>query len=132
SIMPQVSVQGDPSLLRVALKKLMENAWKFSPRPEVARIDFGECRIGGRQVFYVRDNGIGFDRGDADRLFHPFQRLHDAEGYSGKGLGLTIVKRIVDRHEGELWAVGEPKKGATFYFTVGPLGQNSQTTPALA
>jgi light-regulated signal transduction histidine kinase (bacteriophytochrome) len=112
-------VKGDPALLRVALKKLMENAWKFSLRSEGARIEFGECSMDDREVFYVRDNGIGFAMADSDRLFHPFQRLHELEGYSGRGLGLTVVKRIVERHDGELWAEGVPNRGATFYFTVG-------------
>ncbi|HJV65637.1 MAG TPA: ATP-binding protein [Geomonas sp.] len=118
-ITPQLKAQGDQALLRIALAKLMENGWKFSAATNTSRIEVGGYQVNGRQVYYVRDNGLGFDAAASDRLFHPFQRLHDAAGISGQGLGLTIVKRIVDRHKGELWAEGAPGRGATFYFTVG-------------
>lgn len=108
----------DATLLAVALRKLLENAWKYTRHSDPAQIAMGETFADGKRVFYVRDNGIGFDMADYGRLFHPFQRLHDVNLYPGNGIGLTAVKRIIDRHHGLIWAEGASGKGATFYFTL--------------
>ena len=120
AIAPGLRATGDPSLLGAALANIIHNAWKFSSRNPAARIEVG-CRTEGReQVFYVRDNGVGFDMQYADKLFLPFHRLHAAEGFEGTGIGLATVQRIIERHGGRIWAESEPGKGAVFFFTVAP------------
>jgi signal transduction histidine kinase len=119
SISPGLSCHGDPTLLRMLLDNLLGNAWKYSARCAVARIEFGQQLQDGRQVYLVRDNGAGFDMRFAERLFNPFQRLHSASEFAGTGIGLASVKRIVERHGGQIWAEAEVDKGATFYFTLG-------------
>lgn len=109
---------GDPGLMHVVMQNLLRNAWKFTSRRAQAQIEFGCTREGRANVYFVRDNGAGFDQRLVDRLFKPFQRLHSASEYPGTGIGLTTVKRIVERHGGEVWAEGEVDKGATFYFTL--------------
>lgn len=109
-----LTAEGDPHLLRLVLDNLLGNAVKFSARTREAQIAFG--RSGG--AFYVRDNGVGFDGRFSSRLFLPFQRLHSAAEYEGSGIGLTIVRRIVERHGGEVWAESGPGGGATFSFTL--------------
>lgn len=110
--------EGDPKLLRVVLENLLGNAWKYSGHREAARIEFGRTPADGKNVYFVRDNGLGFDSSHADRLFTPFRRLPGAEKFSGFGIGLATVSRIINSHGGRVWAEGEPGKGATFYFTV--------------
>ena len=117
-ISPQVSANGDPGLLRVVLQNLMGNAWKYSSKREGARIEFGICERDGRRAFFVRDNGAGFDTTYADKLFGAFQRLHSPGEFSGTGIGLATVKRIVQRHGGEVGAESVVGEGATFYFTL--------------
>ncbi|HET7270804.1 MAG TPA: CHASE domain-containing protein [Rubrobacter sp.] len=114
---------GDVSLLKVALENLLGNAWKFTAREPEARIEFGADREPGRSflapVYYVRDNGAGFDQAYSDKLFGAFQRLHGQEEFEGTGIGLATVARIVHRHGGRVWAEGTVGEGATFYFTLG-------------
>jgi len=104
----------DHRLMRVALDNLLGNAWKYTSRKAEAKIEFGITKSGGREAFYVRDNGAGFDMSKTDGLFAAFQRLHSE--YEGLGIGLATVKRIIDRHGGSIWAEGEEGFGATFYF----------------
>jgi light-regulated signal transduction histidine kinase (bacteriophytochrome) len=118
AIKPQLCVTGDASLLQIALRKLIDNAWKYTVYTESPLIEFGDVELASEQAFFVRDNGIGFEMADYRRLFHPFQRLHDAQLYPGNGIGLTTVKRIIDRHGGRIWAEGAREKGATFYFAL--------------
>jgi signal transduction histidine kinase len=118
SIEPQLCASGDANLLKIALRKLLDNAWKFTAHSEAARIEFGASTVESRQIFQVRDNGVGFDMAECRRLFHPFQRLHDAALYPGNGLGLTAARRIIERHGGRIWAESAPGCGATFYFTL--------------
>jgi signal transduction histidine kinase len=109
-------MEGDPSLLKQVFLNLISNAVKFSSKREHPRIEIGSYSKNDRVVYYVRDNGAGFDMRQADRLFTVFQRLHQSDEFEGTGVGLAIVKRIIHRHGGEVWAEAEPDKGATFYF----------------
>ncbi|MDX2169233.1 MAG: PAS domain S-box protein [Deltaproteobacteria bacterium] len=109
----------DPVLLRAALANLLGNAWKFTRRRADACIEFGiDQRNGGEAVFYVRDNGVGFDMAYVAKLFRPFQRLHEPGEFEGTGIGLATVQRIISRHGGWIWAESAPNAGATFYFTL--------------
>ncbi len=112
-------VQGDPHLLRIVMENLLRNAWKYTSRHAEARIEFGHTENQGRITYFVRDDGSGFDQTFADRLFQPFQRLHAAADFPGNGVGLATVRRIIQRHRGEVWAQGAVEKGASFYFTIG-------------
>jgi signal transduction histidine kinase len=111
-------VRGDPELLRQVFTNLIGNAIKFANRSQHPQVEVSTEARDGEAVFMVRDNGIGFDPASAQRLFKPFQRLHD-RSYEGFGVGLSIVKRIIDRHGGRVWAEGSPGQGASFYFTLG-------------
>jgi signal transduction histidine kinase len=116
-------VAGDEPLLRIALENLLANAWKYTSRTAQARIEFGsQVAADGVRSFYVRDNGAGFRTEDAAGLFTPFYRLHSAAEYSGTGVGLTIVARIIEKHGGRVWADARLGEGATFSFTLGSGG----------
>lgn len=113
-----IVANGDANLLRVVFDNLLGNAWKFTGIREKSVIEFGVRDIDGVPTYFVRDNGVGFDMTDADKLFTPFQRLPGAEMYRGFGIGLATVERIILRHGGKVWAEGEPDKGACIYFTL--------------
>ena len=117
-IQPDVTTQGDATLLRALFENLFGNAWKFTAKTDSARIVFETTRDKGSLVYHVRDNGAGFDMAYADKLFAPFRRLHRAEEFPGTGIGLATVHRIVQRHGGRIWAEGEMGKGASFHFTL--------------
>jgi signal transduction histidine kinase len=119
------SVEADRRLLRIVLENLLGNAWKYTSRRDDAEVEFGCERSDGHTVFFVRDNGAGFDPQAADRLFQPFQRLHSTSEFPGSGIGLATVQRIVARHGGDVWARSEPGKGATFFFTLGASAKSS-------
>jgi light-regulated signal transduction histidine kinase (bacteriophytochrome) len=97
----------------------LENSWKYTGKSPTARIEFGVLNESGEKVYYIRDNGIGFDMQYASKLFQPFQRLHTIKEYPGTGIGLATVQRVIRRHNGRIWAEAESGKGATFYFTLG-------------
>ena len=111
-------VEGDPRLLRVALGNLLENAWKFTAKNEEARVEFGAEHENGATVYFVRDNGVGFDAAYTDQLFGAFKRLHTSEEFEGTGIGLAAVARVIERHGGRVSANGAVGEGATFYFTL--------------
>ena len=110
----------DGGLVRVLLDNLIGNAWKFTARTEPARVEVGADRPDGETVYFVRDNGAGFDMTYASKLFAPFQRLHSTSEFTGTGIGLATVHRVVDRHGGRVWAEGEVGRGATIFFTLTP------------
>ena len=112
-------VDGDPRLLHAVLENLMSNAYKFTGKKDEAVIEVGSATEGERRAYFVRDNGAGFDSTQAARMFAPFQRLHSTAEFAGTGIGLSTVKRIIERHGGTIWADGEVGKGATFSFTLG-------------
>lgn len=114
-------VDADPRLLRVALTHLLDNAWKFTAKTPGAKIAVGKRGHGKGVVYYVADNGAGFDMTHADKLFGVFQRLHGADEFPGTGVGLAIVQRVIHRHGGKVWTDAAIDQGATFYFTVSPL-----------
>jgi len=113
-----MTVRGDEGLLRVVMQNLLGNAWKYTGRCLKSRIEVGVMDDGGKQLYFVRDNGIGFDSSQSDRMFEAFRRLPNASQFEGTGIGLATVKRIIDRHGGRIGCEGEPGKGATFYFSL--------------
>jgi signal transduction histidine kinase len=127
SIEPGLQAEADPRLLRTALESLLGNAWKFTSRRAEAHIGFGRDR-GGRDAFYVRDDGAGFEMAYSDKLFTPFQRQHRQDEFEGAGVGLAMVQRIVMRHGGRVWAEAVEGEGATFFFTLedGPAGSGDE------
>jgi signal transduction histidine kinase len=118
TIEPEMRVRADPELMRVMLDNLLGNAWKFTNRHQQAHIAFGRLQKDGETVYYVRDNGAGFDMAYAGKLFGAFQRLHGHDEFEGTGIGLATVQRIVHRHGGRVWAEAEVGRGAAFYFTL--------------
>ncbi|MCJ0824508.1 ATP-binding protein [Luteimonas sp. 50] len=118
-IAPGLACRADRGLLRSVLENLLGNAWKYSSRVAHARIEVGANTVDGRTRFFVRDNGAGFESADASRLFRPFERLHKASEFTGTGVGLAVVQRIIERHGGQIEAEGEPGRGAVFTFDVG-------------
>jgi signal transduction histidine kinase len=125
TIQPKLWVQADKRLLRVALENLLSNAWKYTSQRSLAQIELGLLPEGN--VFFVRDNGAGFEMSQANRLFSAFQRLHNQDEFPGNGIGLMTTRRIFDRHHGQIWAEAAVDQGATFYFTLSPNAGEKQT-----
>ncbi|MDJ0728401.1 MAG: response regulator [Crocosphaera sp.] len=118
-IEPDVYVRGDQGLIKIALENLLDNANKFTAKTEKPRIEFGQLKKKEQTVYFVKDNGVGFDSKKAAQLFTPFHRLHSNEDFAGTGIGLATVKHIIERHGGRIWYDAEVNWGATFYFTLG-------------
>ncbi|MBS1214172.1 MAG: multi-sensor signal transduction histidine kinase [Proteobacteria bacterium] len=117
-VAPGIQVSADPRLLRAVMENLLGNAWKYTGKHPSARIEFGVTHRDGKRAYFVRDDGAGFDMHYVGKLFAPFQRLHAMEEFSGNGIGLATVQRIIRRHGGQVWAEGEVERGATFTFTL--------------
>lgn len=117
-IKPKIFARCDPRLIKIALQNLIDNAWKYSSRQSLAVIEFGYQSSNDKPVYFIKDNGAGFDMAHADKLFGAFQRMHDADEFPGTGVGLATVQRIIHRHGGHIWAESEVNHGATFYFTL--------------
>jgi signal transduction histidine kinase len=127
-IQPDVMAEADVRMMRVVLENLLGNAWKFTARTPYAVIEFAAHDGNTGPVYVLSDNGAGFDMAGAATLFAPFQRLHSEEDYPGSGIGLATVRRIVERHGGQIWAESEPGNGARFFWTLGAQGiANSET-----
>ena len=105
--------------MRVILNNMLGNAWKYSGKTDNPVISFGKTVSGMETIFFIRDNGAGFDMERATKLFNPFQRFHTSQEFPGTGVGLATVGRIIERHGGRIWAESEPGKGATFFFSLG-------------
>ncbi len=116
----------DESMMRQVFVNLLSNAFKFTKYREIARIEIGGSAEASENLYWVKDNGVGFDQQDAENIFGVFHRLHGSDRFEGTGIGLAIVKRIIDSHKGRVWAEGKPDVGATFYFTLPAVG-HSQT-----
>jgi len=118
-ISPGLIAQGDSNLLKIVFENLLNNAVKFTGTVEQAHIQVGAVEMDGERVYFVRDNGVGFDMEYAGKLFAPFQRLHSMQEFPGTGIGLVTVQRIIYRHGGRIWPEAVVNQGATFYFTLG-------------
>ena len=116
-ISPGLTTRGDSSLLEMVMQNLIDNAWKYTGTTPNALISIGQADVSGDNVFFIRDNGVGFDMEFREKLFRVFERLHGEE-FEGTGIGLATVHRIIERHGGKIWAEGAVGKGATFYFTL--------------
>lgn len=115
-IEPNMNANGDPNLIYLALENLFNNAWKFTSKNPNGIIEFNQSEDNNHTVFYLKDNGVGFEKDHADKLFKPFQRHH--HDFEGTGIGLATVDRIIKRHGGQIWGDGKVNEGATFYFTL--------------
>jgi signal transduction histidine kinase len=115
---PELKPKADPKMIRIVLENLIGNAYKYSALNAEAEIKFGKKDYYGQDVFYISDNGAGFDMNKADKLFQPFQRFHSSEEFKGTGVGLSTVKKIIEKHGGQIWAESEVGKGSTFYFSL--------------
>jgi len=124
-----IVTRADPRLLRVLLENLIGNAWKYTSRHPAAQITIGRAQQDGEAVYFVRDDGAGFDLAYADKLFRPFQRLHTTDEFEGAGVGLATAQRVVRRHGGRIWADAAPEKGATFFFTLPSSTEEPDTRP---
>ena len=118
SITPGMVADADVEMAYILLKSLLENAFKFTSKHPSAQIEFGKTEQDGQSVFFVRDDGVGFDMAYQNQLFQPFQRLHGQHEFDGLGLGLASAQRIIQRHNGRIWGEGALEKGATFYFVL--------------
>jgi signal transduction histidine kinase len=118
-VQDRVQAWGDRRLLAIALRNLLENALKFSSGQPKAKVEFGVVSQEGSPVLFVRDHGAGFEQGETDKLFQPFVRFHRQEEYPGTGIGLSIARKVIEKHHGRIWAESAPGRGATFYFTLG-------------
>lgn len=120
-IQPGIHAYADRSLINIAVQNLADNAWKYSRKHVRPKIRFGAKRDGGKTIFFMKSDGAGFDTRYMDKLFKPFHRLHDDPAFPGTGIGLATVHRIIERHNGRIWANAKVDKGATFYFTLSEL-----------
>ena len=116
NIEPNINIYADSNLIKIVMTNLLDNAIKFTKHRQYATIHIGSFINDQKNIVFIRDNGAGFNMKYADKLFEPFQRLHSNGDFEGYGIGLAIVSRIIDRHNGQIWAESEEGKGSTFYF----------------
>jgi signal transduction histidine kinase len=114
----KINIRADRKLMKIALTNLISNSWKFTSKKKDARIEIGIAETEEGNAVFIRDNGAGFDMRQLQKLFGAFQRLHSEQEFSGTGIGLAIVERVISKHSGKIWAEGEPGKGATFFFII--------------
>lgn len=126
-IAPTPTIQADPRLMRTLLDPLINNAWKYTSRSSKAIIQFGSKEQDGKRIYYIKDNGVGFNMAYASKLFAPFQRLHSPDQFPGNGIGLAIAQRIINRYQGEIWAHSRENLEASFFFTLPGTGQSTKT-----
>lgn len=124
NIQKDIVAECDKKLIHVVLQNLINNAWKYSNKNDETKISFGMTKENGTKVYHIKDNGIGFDMAYADKLFVAFQRLHNIKDFEGNGIGLATVSRVINRHNGKIWANSEPDNGACFSFHLGEIGSN--------
>lgn len=124
-IAPCMTVQGNKALLHILMQNLLENSWKYTGDRTDTRIEAGVLKHGKERTYFIKDNGIGFDMNYYDKLFEPFQRLHNDKQYPGTGNGLATAQRIIHRHGGRIWAESGPGKDTVFYFTLGESEENA-------
>jgi PAS domain S-box-containing protein len=119
-IQPNVTATGDQQLIKIVLENILGNAWKFTGRKKSTKIEFGTKQFANDKetVYFIKDDGVGFNMEYADKLFDAFQRLHSSDEFEGTGIGLATVNRIIQRHQGKIWAESKVNKGAVFYFTL--------------
>lgn len=117
-IQPSITCCADKNLITIVLQNLIDNAWKYSRKKDHTLIEFGMQDLDGKRVYFIKDNGVGFDMNYAGNLFKAFQRLHSNDEFEGTGIGLATVQRIIERHSGEIWADSKENKGTTFFFTL--------------
>jgi PAS domain S-box-containing protein len=130
-IEPGLRSRGDRRLLHAVMQNLVGNAWKYTSKHDTAHIEFGSLPLNNARIYYLKDDGAGFDMKYSDKLFGAFQRLHGVDEFPGTGVGLATVARIIHRHGGEVWADAELEQGATFYFTLQPINQQEMENAAL-
>lgn len=119
SIQPDLMAIGDRGIIRLITQNLLENAWKYTRQTDMAHVEVGKIEdLEGETVYFVKDNGLGFDQANAEKIFEPFNRAHKNDAFEGLGIGLSIVRRAVEHHDGQVWVEAEPGKGACFYFTL--------------
>jgi light-regulated signal transduction histidine kinase (bacteriophytochrome) len=129
-IEPGVTTYGDKELMAIALYNMLSNAWKYTRKREIAGISFGKEQRADEMIYYVSDNGVGFDQANSRRIFLPFARLHSADEFEGIGVGMSTVQRIIQRHGGRIWAHGKRDRGASFCFTLNAAINESTSTAA--
>lgn len=127
-----IQVRGDENLLRIVMENLLGNAWKYTDKDQPAIIEFGMTEDKRNPTYFIRDNGIGFNDEDSEKIFLPFRRLVENHEFEGSGIGLATAQRIIHRHGGSIWAHGEQNRGATIFFTVPEIKRRAATVPAQA
>jgi signal transduction histidine kinase len=118
TVQADIIVNADSEFITIVMENLINNAWKFTRYKKEAKIKIGAKQQNGEAIYFVKDNGIGFDMKNSEKLFTPFQRFHDCKKFEGSGIGLATVKRIIAKHGGRIWAESEMDKGTSFYFVI--------------
>ena len=121
-----ITVKGDSRLLKILMENLLDNSWKFTSHKDKALINFGTKNDNGRLIYFIKDNGCGFNMDESEKIFKPFHRINSENEFPGSGIGLATVQRIVNKHGGDIWAEGNIENGSIFYFTLNPKGDENE------